>query len=74
MTPDSRKPERDAKEQERTEALLRILSLGNTEIERGRFRDAEDVFSELDKRITEDEVMPDDIIAWENIKKEAQAR
>ncbi len=34
----------------------------------------EDVFSELDNRITEDKAMPDDTIAWETIKKEAQAR
>ncbi len=36
-------------EQEETLALLKILALGNREIEQGKFRDAEDVFSELDK-------------------------
>ncbi|MBU1424334.1 MAG: hypothetical protein KKH12_15145 [Gammaproteobacteria bacterium] len=74
MTPDSKKPKRDAKEQEQTEALLRLLLLGNKEIEKGKFRDAEDVFSELDKRIAKDEARPDDTIAWETIKNEAQAR
>jgi hypothetical protein len=74
MTPDSKKPERNVKEHEQTEALLRLLLLGNKEIEKGKFRDAEDVFSELDKRIAEDEARPDDTIAWEAIKAEAQAR
>jgi len=36
-------------EQEETLAMLKILALGNWEIERGKFRDAEDVFAELDK-------------------------
>ena len=36
-------------EQEETLALLKILALGNREIEQGKFRDAEDVFVELDK-------------------------
>ncbi len=36
-------------EQEQTVALLRMLALGNKEIEQGKFRDAEDVFAELDK-------------------------
>lgn len=36
-------------EQEETLALLKILALGNREIEQGKFRDAEDVFSELGK-------------------------
>lgn len=36
-------------EQEDTLAMLKILALGNREIERGKFRDAEDVFAELDK-------------------------
>ncbi|RIZ65337.1 MAG: type II toxin-antitoxin system Phd/YefM family antitoxin [Methylococcales bacterium] len=36
-------------EQEATLALLRILALGNHEIEQGRFRDIEAVFEELDK-------------------------
>jgi prevent-host-death family protein len=36
-------------EQEETLALLKILALGNREIEQGKFRDAEDVFAALDK-------------------------
>ncbi|MEO7623855.1 MAG: type II toxin-antitoxin system Phd/YefM family antitoxin [Gallionella sp.] len=36
-------------EQEQTIALLKILALGNKEIELGKFRAAEDVFAELDK-------------------------
>lgn len=61
-------------EQEQTVALLRMLSLGNKEIEQGKFRDAEDVFAELDKRIAEDDSTPHDTVGWEAIKKEAQAR
>jgi hypothetical protein len=30
-------------------ALLKILALGNHEIEQGKYRDAEDVFAELDR-------------------------
>lgn len=40
---------RSFEEQEETLALLKILALGNREIEEGKFRDAEDVFAELDK-------------------------
>ena len=36
-------------ERENTLALLKLLALGNAEIEQGRFRDAEDVFADLDK-------------------------
>lgn len=36
-------------EQENTLALLKILALGNREIEQGQFSDAEDVFSRLEK-------------------------
>lgn len=36
-------------EQEQTAALLKMLALGNKEIEQRKFRDAEDVFAELDK-------------------------
>lgn len=36
-------------ERENTLALLKLLALGNGQIEQGRFRDAEDVFTELDK-------------------------
>ncbi len=35
--------------QEDTVGLLNVLELGNSEIEEGRFRDAEDVFAELEK-------------------------
>jgi prevent-host-death family protein len=35
-------------EQEETLALLKILALGNREIEQGTFEDAETVFAELD--------------------------
>ena len=34
--------------QEETFALLKILAMGNRDIEQGRFRDAEDIFAELD--------------------------
>lgn len=34
--------------QEETLALLKILAMGNRDIEQGRFRDAEDIFAELD--------------------------
>ncbi|GAB2879944.1 type II toxin-antitoxin system Phd/YefM family antitoxin [Pseudoduganella ginsengisoli] len=40
---------RTYEEQEQTLALLKILALGNKEIEAGRFRSAEDVFAEMDK-------------------------
>ena len=36
-------------EQEETLALLKMLALGNREIEKGRFRPADDVLAELDK-------------------------
>ena len=36
-------------EQENTMALLKLLAMGNREIEDGKFRDAEEVFAELDK-------------------------
>ncbi|MDE2056352.1 MAG: type II toxin-antitoxin system Phd/YefM family antitoxin [Betaproteobacteria bacterium] len=36
-------------EQEETLALLKILALGNREIEQGKFRDAKDFFAEMDK-------------------------
>ena len=36
-------------EQEDTMALLKLLAMGNREIEDGKFRDAEDVFAELDR-------------------------
>ncbi|MGR6735418.1 type II toxin-antitoxin system Phd/YefM family antitoxin [Pseudomonas chlororaphis] len=36
-------------QQEETMALLKILALGHREIDEGQFRDAEDVFAELDQ-------------------------
>lgn len=36
-------------EQEETLALLKILALGNREIEQGKFRSAKDVFGDLDQ-------------------------
>jgi prevent-host-death family protein len=36
-------------ERENTLALLKILAMGNREIELGTFRNAEDVFAELDR-------------------------
>jgi PHD/YefM family antitoxin component YafN of YafNO toxin-antitoxin module len=36
-------------EQAQTLALLKILALGNREIEEGKFRDAEEVFADLEK-------------------------
>ena len=36
-------------ERENTLALLKILAMGNQEIEQGKFRDAETVFADLDK-------------------------
>ncbi len=35
-------------EREETFALLKILALGNREIEQGKFRDIEEVFAEMD--------------------------
>jgi len=40
---------RSYEEQEETLALLKILALGNREIEQGDFRPASDVFAELGK-------------------------
>jgi prevent-host-death family protein len=36
-------------EQEDTMALLKLLAMGNREIEEGKYRDAEDVFADLDR-------------------------
>ena len=36
-------------EQAETMALLKLLALGNRQIESGQFEDMEDVFAELDK-------------------------
>ena len=38
-------------EGEETLALLKTLALGNREIEQGKFRDAEEVFTEIDNLI-----------------------
>lgn len=40
---------RTFEEQEETLALLKLLAMGARDIERGRFRDVEDVFADLDK-------------------------
>lgn len=40
---------RSYEEHEETLALLKILALGNREIEHGHFRAADEVFAELDK-------------------------
>ena len=36
-------------ERENTLALLKLLAIGNGQIEQGKFQDAEDVFANLDK-------------------------
>lgn len=41
---------RSYEEYEETLALLKILALGNREIEQKRFRTADDVFAELDRK------------------------
>jgi len=41
---------RSYEEQVQTLALLKILALGNYEIEQGRYRAAEQVFADLDKQ------------------------
>ena len=38
-------------EREETLALLKTLALGNREIEQGKFRDAEEVFTEIDNLV-----------------------
>jgi hypothetical protein len=40
---------RSYEEHEETLALLKILALGNREIEQGNFRPAHEVFADLDK-------------------------
>ena len=40
---------RSYEEQENTLALLKLLALGNREIEQGKFRPAAEVFAELDR-------------------------
>jgi prevent-host-death family protein len=36
-------------ERENTLALLKLLAMGNSQIEQGKFRDADDVFADVDK-------------------------
>ena len=38
-------------EREETLGLLKTLALGNREIEQGQFRDAEEVFTEIDNLV-----------------------
>ena len=40
---------RTYEEQEETMALLKLLALGHKDLEKGAFRNAEEVFSELDE-------------------------
>lgn len=40
---------RSYEEQQETMALLKVLAMGNREIETGKFRSAEDVFADLDE-------------------------
>jgi prevent-host-death family protein len=40
---------RTYEEQEETMALLKLLALGNRDVEKGSFRSAEDVFRDLDE-------------------------
>ena len=42
---------RSFEEREETLALLKALAIGNREIEQGNFRDAEEVFTEIDNLI-----------------------
>jgi len=46
---------RSYEEHEATLALLKVLALGNREIEQGRFRSAEDVFADLEQQDAEEE-------------------
>ncbi|MET3463744.1 type II toxin-antitoxin system Phd/YefM family antitoxin [Variovorax atrisoli] len=46
---------RSYEEHEATLALLKVLALGNREIEQGQFRSAEDVFADLDRQDVEEE-------------------
>lgn len=41
--------EKSLEEQEDTMALLKLLAMGNRDIEAGKCRDAEDVFADLDR-------------------------
>lgn len=40
---------RSYEQQEESLALLKVLTMGNHDIEQGRFRDAEAIFADLDK-------------------------
>lgn len=77
MMAESTEPKMDVispEEREQTIALQRLLALGNTEIEQGKFRDAYEVFAELDKRIAEDDATPHDTVTWKRIHEDALAR
>lgn len=41
----------DLEKQDETMALLRLLAMGNKEIEQGKFRDVEAVFADLNNRL-----------------------
>ncbi|CAK1331952.1 TPA: type II toxin-antitoxin system Phd/YefM family antitoxin [Burkholderia cepacia] len=44
---------RTYEEQEQTLALLKILAIGQKQIEQGKYRDADEVFAELDREDNE---------------------
>jgi prevent-host-death family protein len=44
---------RSYEEQEETLALLKLLAMGNREIEQGQFRAADEVFAEIDRKTAE---------------------
>lgn len=44
---------RSYEEQEETLALLKLLALGNREIEQGQFRAADEVFADIDREATQ---------------------
>lgn len=43
-------------------------------IERGNYRNAEKLITELDRRLAEDDANPNDTVSWETIRIEAQVR
>lgn len=44
------------------------------DIEHGSYRNTENLFVELDRRLAEDDANPNDTVNWETIRIEAQAR
>lgn len=44
------------------------------DIEYDSYRDAENLFGELNRRLAEDDTNPNDTVSWETIRAEAQAR